>query len=73
MRNPVVTRDGFTLYSVGEDFVDDGGSPCEWADEAGGDRVFWPVAKPKDIEEELRLMYEREVQEGNDAESRERD
>lgn len=66
-----VTADGFTLYSVGEDFVDNGGSPCDWADEAGGDHVFWPVPKPGDIEEELRLMYEREVQEGNDAESRE--
>lgn len=66
-----VTTDGFTLYSLGEDFVDDGGSPCDWADETGGDHVFWPVPKPKDFEEEFRLMYEREVQEGNDAESRE--
>jgi hypothetical protein len=58
---------------VGEGFVDDGGSPCEWADEAGGDRVFWPVPKPKDIEEELRLMYEREVQNEDDGESEERE
>ncbi len=29
--------------SVGEDFVDNDGSPCEWADEAGGDQVFRPI------------------------------
>jgi hypothetical protein len=68
-----VTADGFTLYSVGEDFVDDDGSPCDWTDEAGGDHVFWPVPRPKDIEEELKSMYEREVQGENDRESGERE
>ncbi len=38
-----VRGDGFTLYSVGEDFVDDRGIPCEWNDESGGDHVFWPI------------------------------
>ncbi|MDY0356863.1 MAG: hypothetical protein RBR19_13355 [Sedimentisphaerales bacterium] len=37
-----VTGEGFTLYSVGEDFLDDGGEPGEW-DQFGADRVFWPV------------------------------
>jgi hypothetical protein len=32
----------FTLYSVGEDFTDNGGRPCEW-DDKDGDHVFWPV------------------------------
>jgi hypothetical protein len=44
-----VTGDGFTLYSVGPNFVDDGGEPGR--DDEGrpkvwgvnGDRVFWPV------------------------------
>jgi hypothetical protein len=43
------TDDGFTLYSVGWNFVDDGGTIFRndkgrakmWADE--GDAVFWPV------------------------------
>lgn len=37
-----VTGDDFTLYSVGENFFDDGGLPGVW-DEVGTDRVFWPV------------------------------
>jgi len=36
------TGDDFTLYSVGEDFFDDGGEPGGW-DDFGTDRVFWPV------------------------------
>ncbi|MHC4192565.1 MAG: hypothetical protein ACYSP9_00135 [Planctomycetota bacterium] len=40
---------GFTLYSVGADFDDDGGmvsgSRRSWGEE-GGDKVFWPVEKP---------------------------
>jgi hypothetical protein len=44
------TEDGFLLYSVGEDFKDDGGrlgigpsrKPQMWAD--NGDWVFWPVS-----------------------------
>ena len=43
------TEDGFTLYSVGENFKDDGGVPGEykgrnkklWTN--NGDAVFWPV------------------------------
>ncbi len=42
----------FTLYSVGEDFVDDGGLPCEWNDESGGDHVFWPIARPEETKDE---------------------
>jgi dsDNA-binding SOS-regulon protein len=45
------TDDDFTLYSVGFNFIDDGGqfgkdkkgNPRVWAEE--GDVVFWPVAK----------------------------
>ncbi len=40
-----VQGDSFTLYSVGEDFADDGGQPCEW-DEKSGDHVFWPMPAP---------------------------
>ncbi len=39
-----VTGEDFTLYSVGEDFLDDGGEPGEW-DQFGTDRVFWPVVQ----------------------------
>lgn len=41
--------DDFTLYSVGEDFIDDGGTrneKAEWGDspeKGGGDKVFWPL------------------------------
>lgn len=52
---PVIYRkidDGFTLYSVGFDFTDDGGTPGRdrkgrpdnWAET--GDAVFWPIPKP---------------------------
>ncbi|MBC8468650.1 MAG: ankyrin repeat domain-containing protein [Planctomycetes bacterium] len=45
--NPLVykqTRDGFTLYSFGADFDDDGGQHSRWgAGDEGGDQVFWPV------------------------------
>jgi hypothetical protein len=47
------TEKGFTLYSVGPDFIDNGGimgvdkdgKPRLW-NETGGDAVFWPVAEP---------------------------
>ncbi len=39
-----VTGEGFTLYSAGEDFLDDGGESGEW-DQFGADRVFWPVVQ----------------------------
>jgi len=46
------TDDDFTLYSVGPNFVDDGGEYGrdrnrqirKWSD--NGDTVFWPVPKP---------------------------
>ena len=38
------TREGFTLYSFGEDYDDDGGQYSKWgAGDEGGDQVFWPV------------------------------
>lgn len=38
------TGDDFLLYSLGEDFDDDGGKHSNWGqDEHGGDYVFWPV------------------------------
>jgi len=44
--------DHFTLYSVGTDFKDDGGTPGKdrkgrptmWDAQAGADAVFWPVS-----------------------------
>ena len=46
-----VTDDGFMLYSVGENFIDDGGKQGilesgrvkRWID--NGDTVFWPIQK----------------------------
>ena len=40
------TQQGFTLYSLGSDFADDGGkySKSDYS-EKGGDHVFWPVEK----------------------------
>ncbi len=38
--------DNFTLYSLGADFDDDGGTPSKWGEgEEGGDQVFWPVER----------------------------
>ncbi len=47
------TEENFTLYSLGRDFIDDGGEYGKdkrgklniWGDE--GDAVFWPVFKPE--------------------------
>ena len=40
------SQEGFTLYSFGADFDDDGGQHSKWGyDENGGDQVFWPVEK----------------------------
>ena len=40
------TQGGFTLYSFGADFDDDGGQHSKWgAGVTGGDQVFWPVEK----------------------------
>ncbi|HUU19571.1 MAG TPA: ankyrin repeat domain-containing protein [Sedimentisphaerales bacterium] len=42
------TREGFTLYSFGEDYDDDGGLHSKWGSgEEGGDQVFWPVEQPQ--------------------------
>ena len=42
------TRQGFTLYSFGADFDDDGGLHSKWGSgEEGGDQVFWPVEQPQ--------------------------
>lgn len=62
------TDDDFTLYSVGENFKDDGGEVIRdydgrvrtWARE--GDAVFWPVPKPETPEErEKRLEEARNI------------
>jgi len=38
------TIQGFTLYSFGEDYDDDGGLHSKWGSgEEGGDQVFWPL------------------------------
>jgi hypothetical protein len=38
------TREGFTLYSFGADYDDDGGLHSKWGHgEEGGDQVFWPL------------------------------
>lgn len=44
--------DDFTLYSLGENFADDGGKVIDegndrrrWGTDENGDRVFWPVPK----------------------------
>ncbi len=48
-----VTKDGFTLYSVGDDFVDDGGRAWNLGEPLGGeDCVFRPVPKPEEGEGE---------------------
>lgn len=40
------TGDSFVLYSVGEDFDDDGGTYSKWGrGKEGGDQVFWPIKK----------------------------
>jgi len=49
---PLVYRrqgDDFILYSLGEDFDDDGGVHSRWGvGEEGGDQVFWPVQKQEE-------------------------
>ncbi|MFZ2148819.1 MAG: ankyrin repeat domain-containing protein [Sedimentisphaerales bacterium] len=47
------TRQGFTLYSFGADFDDDGGLHSKWGlDEEGGDQVLWPVERTQVAEEQ---------------------
>ena len=41
-------RQGFTLYSFGADFDDDGGLHSKWGTgDEGGDQVFWPLERPQ--------------------------
>ena len=38
------TDNDFTLYSLGQDFLDGGGVHSRWGSgPTGGDQVFWPV------------------------------
>lgn len=47
------TGDDFLLYSLGEDFDDDGGTHSNWGrDEQGGDYVFWPIQTKSDEKDE---------------------
>jgi len=47
------TGRGFTLYSFGADFDDDGGLHSKWGSgEEGGDQVFWPVEAAQVAEEQ---------------------
>ena len=56
--NPLVykqTRDGFTLYSFGEDYDDDGGQRIKrGARDEGGDRVFWPIEQTQTAQRQPR-------------------
>jgi hypothetical protein len=53
------TEDSFTLYSIGENFTDDGGTrhgpSLNWGD-GKGDRVFWPI----DTYQQGQERYEKE-------------
>ena len=40
------TEGDFTLYSLGENFKDDGGLHREESDRKDFDHVFWPIWKP---------------------------
>ena len=51
--------DDFTLYSLGENFTDDGGKVIDegndrrrWGTDEDGDRVFWPVPKTEVMKEQ---------------------
>jgi len=56
--NPLVykqTRQGFTLYSFGADYDDDGGQYSKWgAGDEGGDQVFWPVEQTQTAQRQPR-------------------
>ncbi|MFB0553289.1 MAG: ankyrin repeat domain-containing protein [Phycisphaerae bacterium] len=48
------TIQGFTLYSFGEDYDDDGGLHSKWGrGEEGGDQVFWPVEGAQVAQEQM--------------------
>ena len=64
------TRQGFTLYSFGEDFDDDGGMHSKWGrGEKGGDQVFWPVERTQTAEGQTRREepYARKEQEAEQS------
>jgi hypothetical protein len=42
------TEDGFTLYSLGKNFKDDGGLHRQASDKKDFDDVFWPIWKPEE-------------------------
>ncbi len=49
------TREGFTLYSFGEDYDDDGGQYSKWgAGDEGGDQVFWPLEQTQTAQRQPR-------------------
>jgi len=49
------TREGFTLYSFGTDYDDDGGQPIKrGARDEGGDYVFWPVEQTQTAQRQPR-------------------
>jgi hypothetical protein len=49
------TREGFTLYSFGEDYDDDGGKYSKWGSgDEGGDQVFWPVEQTQTAQRQPR-------------------
>jgi hypothetical protein len=54
------TEDSFMLYSVGENFTDDGGTrhgpSMNWGEDGKGDRVFWPIESYQQRQE----RYEKE-------------
>jgi hypothetical protein len=59
------TDEGFMLYSIGENFKDDGGEVIRDDDgrvqmwECKGDAVFWPVPKPETPEEREKRLEKR--------------
>ncbi|MHC4528041.1 MAG: hypothetical protein ACYS29_09205, partial [Planctomycetota bacterium] len=67
---PLVYRrigDDFTLYSLGENFADDGaaryGDSWKWGDgRRKGDRVFWPVETRQQRQERYEEEREKERQ-----------
>jgi hypothetical protein len=49
------TKDDFTLYTIGEDYVDDGGMHYEWNGMGFGDYVFWPIPDPAQEQEDEQI------------------
>jgi hypothetical protein len=54
------TCDNFTLYSLGVDFEDDSGAPSNWGEgQKGGDRLFWPIERPKESTDKKQVTNAR--------------